>query len=168
LTRRINAAAEEWSPVRVLVEDKASGQSVVQTLKAETGLPVVPVRAEGSKVSRAESVTGLFEAGKVLLPHNEPSWLEPWTQEHLRFGSGGRHDDQVDTTAHALRHLRERARNTGGGVAGVIVHGPREERADDPDERRARRAREMEADREEARMQQPNLDLPWGHPHAFD
>jgi predicted phage terminase large subunit-like protein len=122
LVRQIVTAAEEWSPERVLVEDRASGQSVVQTLKAETGLPVVPVKAEGSKVSRAESVTGLFDAGKVLLPANDPAWLEPWVQEHVKFGSGGGHDDQVDTTAHALRHLRERARNGGGGVAGVLYY----------------------------------------------
>jgi predicted phage terminase large subunit-like protein len=120
LVRRIKAAAEEWNPERVLIEDKASGQSVVQTLKAETGLPVVPVPAEGSKVSRAESVTGIFEAGKVLLPANDPAWLELWVQEHVKFPAA--HDDQVDTSAHALRHLRERMRIGGGGVAGVLYY----------------------------------------------
>jgi hypothetical protein len=32
------------------------------------------------------------------------------------------HDDMVDTTAHALRHLRDRARMGGGGVAAVLYY----------------------------------------------
>lgn len=164
LVRAIKAAAEEWSPERVLVEDKASGQSVVQTLKAETNLPVVPVPAEGSKMSRAESVTGLFEAGKVLLPPNDPAWLEPWVQEHVRFPA--RHDDQVDTTAHALRHLREQLGRGGGGVAGVVVfeRGGFPATPDDPVERRDHRRHEVEAERAAARDEFPYDDLPWGFP----
>jgi predicted phage terminase large subunit-like protein len=128
LVQAIKEAAAEWSPERVLVEDKASGQSVVQTLKQETGLPVVPVPAEGSKISRAESVTGLFEAGKVLLPDQSPSWLHDWIEEHVKF-PGGKHDDQVDTTSHALRWLRG-SKKSGGRVAGVVHHAtPRQRRS---------------------------------------
>jgi hypothetical protein len=90
-------------------------------LKTETGLPVIPVGATESKIARAESVTGIFEAGKVLLPPHDPAWLEPFIQEHLRF-PGGKNDDQVDSSAHALRHLRGLARTRGGGVAGVVVY----------------------------------------------
>jgi predicted phage terminase large subunit-like protein len=119
LVAAIKEEAAEWPSQRVLVEDKASGQSVVQTLKQETGLPVVPVPAEGSKVSRAESVTGLFEAGKVLLPEQSPPWLHDWIEEHVKF-PGGKHDDQVDTTAHALRWLRGAKRS--GGTSRLVVH----------------------------------------------
>ena len=99
LVRQIKTAAADWSPERILVEDKASGQSVVQTLKDETGLPVVPVAAEGSKISRAESVTGLFEANKVLLPEQNPSWLSDWVEEHVKF-PGGKHDDRRQGRRH--------------------------------------------------------------------
>jgi predicted phage terminase large subunit-like protein len=120
LVQAIKDEAAKWAPHRILVEDQASGQSVVQSLKAETGLPVVPVPAEGSKISRAESVTGLFEAGKVLLPEQSPAWLHDWIEEHVKF-PGGKHDDCVDTTSHALRWMRGSSK-TGGTVAGVVTH----------------------------------------------
>lgn len=43
-------------------------------------------------------------------------------QEHVKFGSGGGHDDQVDTTVHALRHLCDRQRRGGGGVAATLYY----------------------------------------------
>jgi len=57
-------------------------------------------------VSRAEAVSPLFEAGKVLLPAGRPGWLEPWIEEHANFPRG-RHDDQVDSTSLALDRLRD-------------------------------------------------------------
>jgi len=47
----------------VLVEDKASGQSLIQELKNDSNLPIVPVKIDSDKTSRAIAVTGIVEAG---------------------------------------------------------------------------------------------------------
>jgi predicted phage terminase large subunit-like protein len=106
LLRAVEVEAAEWRPDAILIEDTAAGQSAVQSLRQTSRLPVVAVKPEGSKVSRAEAVSPLFEAVEVLLPAARPAWLEPWVEEHANFPRG-RHDDQVDTTSLALARLRE-------------------------------------------------------------
>lgn len=90
----------------LLVEDASSGIALIQELRRSTAIPVVAIKATQSKVVRAESVTPLFEAGKVVLPESVP-WLDAWIEEHIAF-PGGRHDDQVDTTSGALERLKGR------------------------------------------------------------
>ena len=70
LQKAIVSQAAIHQPRRIYVEDKASGQSAVQQLRRETKLPIIPMKAENDKVSRANAVTGLVEAGKVVLPAN--------------------------------------------------------------------------------------------------
>ncbi len=77
----------------------------MQALQSWTQLPVIPVPARGSKISRVESLTPLYESGRVVLPQRAP-WLEAYVQEFLGF-PGGRHDDQVDATAIALTGASE-------------------------------------------------------------
>lgn len=100
--------------VPVVVEDKASGQSAIQTLSrplptlsgtALPALPVIafPVNAGESKIARAQGVTPLVEAGRVFLPLDAP-WVEDFIVEHERFPNAA-HDDQVDTTSMALARL---------------------------------------------------------------
>jgi predicted phage terminase large subunit-like protein len=97
LHRRDNASA-------VLVEDKASGQSLIQMLRKDTPLPVKPVKVDSDKEARAYAVTPLIEAGRVFLPENAP-WLYDFIEELSSFPSG-EHDDQVDSTTQALNYMR--------------------------------------------------------------
>lgn len=117
LLAAIEREAAEHSPTAILVEDAAAAQSAIQVLRRETSLPIVPVKAEGTKVSRAEAVSPLFESGKVLLPEQEPAWLGDWVEEHVTFDAG-KHDDQVDTTSMALKRLRGRGR---GGSGAIVI-----------------------------------------------
>lgn len=106
--------------IRLVIEDRASGQSAIQSLGKVTytasgplpALPVVPfpVKASESKVSRAEGVTAHVEGGRAFIP-NYAEWLDDWLLEHERFPLGT-HDDWVDTTSMALRRLL--ARGSGG------------------------------------------------------
>lgn len=99
--------------IRLVIEDRASGQSAIQTLKQPVftsggmlpALPIVayPVTSSESKVSRAEGVTGIVEGGRAFVP-DYAEWLEDWISEHERFPLGA-HDDYVDTTSMALRRL---------------------------------------------------------------
>ena len=107
LKRVLISQAEEWKPNAVLVEDRASGQSLLQELKSATAYPVLPIKVDSDKVSRAQAVTAMVEAGNVYLPEDAP-WLSDYLDELACFPTGV-HDDAVDSTTQALNYLRERA-----------------------------------------------------------
>jgi predicted phage terminase large subunit-like protein len=94
LKRQAVTLAERWSPHYVLIEDAASGQSLIQALKAETRLPILPVKPMGDKVARASAVSPLVESGRVYLPESA-SWLADLIDEACAFPASP-HDDQVD------------------------------------------------------------------------
>ena len=95
-----------FKPQAVLVEDKASGQSLIQELKRETRIPLLPISVDADKVSRAHAVTPLIEAGNVWLPETAP-WLNNYLNELSAFPSG-KHDDQVDATTQFLNWVTNR------------------------------------------------------------
>ena len=71
LKRVLASLAEQWNPNAILVEDRASGQSLIQELKNSTVLPIIPVRVDSDKQTRAQAVTPLMEAGKIFLPGSQ-------------------------------------------------------------------------------------------------
>jgi predicted phage terminase large subunit-like protein len=93
----------KWKPSAVLIEDKASGQSLLQELRRNSTLPVLPVKVDADKLSRAAAVTPYVEAGRVFLPDGAP-WVVDFIDEHADFPSGV-YDDMVDCTSMALRFL---------------------------------------------------------------
>jgi predicted phage terminase large subunit-like protein len=103
LKRICIAAAERDHPANMLIEDAASGQSLIQELKRETRLPITPVKADKDKVVRAFAVTPLIESGRVYLPEYAP-WLHDYVEELSAFPNG-EHDDQVDSTTQALTKM---------------------------------------------------------------
>jgi predicted phage terminase large subunit-like protein len=113
LKRQVGQQADAWRPSEILVEDKASGQSLIQELKTATSYPVIAVKADRDKETRASSVTGYFEAGRVLFPEGA-SWLSDLEDELASF-PGGLHDDQVDAISQALNRMRD-----SGGFFGVV------------------------------------------------
>ena len=106
LRRMIAEKADQYKPRGILIEDAASGQSVIQDLRRNTPLPILSERPKGSKEDRADAISHFFEAGRVFLP--EQPWVETWIEEHLVFPHGA-NDDQVDTTSMALGRLALRA-----------------------------------------------------------
>lgn len=104
LKRAAVALFDRDKPNVVLVEDKASGQSLIQEMQRHTKIPILPVRVDSNKVARANSVTPIIESGKVLLPENAP-WLIDYIDELSAFPNAA-HDDQVDSTTQALHFMR--------------------------------------------------------------
>jgi predicted phage terminase large subunit-like protein len=84
---------------RKLVEDKANGSAIIETLKSVLQ-GVIPVDPEGGKEARANAVAPQIEAGNVYLPEGAP-WLDEFITE-CAFFPKGRHDDQVDALTQAL------------------------------------------------------------------
>ena len=101
----MTSLAEQWKPKAILVEDRASGQSLIQELKSSTALPIIPVKSMRDKQSRAQAVTPLMEAGKIFLPEGAP-WVSDFVEEMACFPNGA-HDDIVDSTTQALNYLRD-------------------------------------------------------------
>ncbi|MBN8531749.1 MAG: phage terminase large subunit [Alphaproteobacteria bacterium] len=106
LRRRVIALAQAWNPQAVLIEDKGSGQSLIQELRSATRLPVVAVRPRQDKVTRLAAVSPLIEAGKLALPRGAV-WAAEFEMELLAFPHGA-HDDQVDALSQYLTWARDR------------------------------------------------------------
>jgi predicted phage terminase large subunit-like protein len=104
LKRAFVEQAERWCPSEILIEDKSSGQSLIQELKTSTNFPVIPIKVDSDKTSRASAVTGFFESGRVLFP-KEAEWLQTVEDELCAFPRGA-HDDCVDSISQALNRLR--------------------------------------------------------------
>jgi predicted phage terminase large subunit-like protein len=103
LKRVLASLAEQWKPNAVLIEDRASGQSLIQELKTSSTLPIVPVKVDSDKLARAQAVTPVLEAGKVFLP-DSGHWVSDFIDELAAFPSG-LHDDLVDSMTQALSEL---------------------------------------------------------------
>ena len=105
LKRMAKALYDKWKPSIVLIEDMASGQSLTQEMKRDTKIPVkaIPV-AEGDKITRANFVSPLIEAGRGFLP-KEATWLADFLDETSNFPNS-EYSDQVDAMSQALNYLR--------------------------------------------------------------
>jgi predicted phage terminase large subunit-like protein len=89
------------------IEDKASGQSLLQELRRHSGVSVIPHKVVHDKVARVHAVTPLIESGRVYLPTDAP-WYDDFIEETLQFPSGT-HDDQVDCLSMGLDILSKTA-----------------------------------------------------------
>lgn len=103
LKRRMIALNIQWRGRglrSIYVEDKASGQSLIQELKRESGVAITPYRVSKDKVARLNAVLPLIEGGRVFLPESAP-WLDAFHEECQSFPSGT-HDDQIDALSIGL------------------------------------------------------------------
>jgi predicted phage terminase large subunit-like protein len=91
------------------IEDKASGQSLIQELKRESGVAVIPYRVNRDKVARVNTITPLIEGGRVYLPERAP-WLDDFLSEATQFPAGA-HDDMVDAVTLGLDVLSRMAQS---------------------------------------------------------
>lgn len=85
----------------VLMEDKANGPAVIQTLQKE--LFCIPVNPKGGKAARVHAVSPMIEAGHVFLPE-KALWLEEFLDQWTAFPAAA-HDDMVDSSTQALSWL---------------------------------------------------------------
>ena len=119
LKKKVVELYEREKPNEVLIEDKASGQSLIQELQRNTRLPVKVIKVESDKISRVHSVTPLIEAGKVILPKSK-QWIKTFIDECEEFPNG-EFDDIVDTMSQFL--INEKGLQSGDYKG--IIHLPR-------------------------------------------
>lgn len=89
----------------VLVEDKASGTGLLQTVGRNSPLPLTPVQRSTDKLTRAMDTAPQLKAGKVYLPEGAP-WIVEFIAEHSLFSADDshKHDDIVDNTMDAVSY----------------------------------------------------------------
>lgn len=106
--KAVKLMAEEYPKgLRKLVEDKANGPAVIDSLKS-TVSGLVPVEPDGSKVARAHAITAVWEAGNIFLPHKDIApWIVDTVAEITTFPVGA-NDDVVDAMTQGLRDLYQR------------------------------------------------------------
>lgn len=98
-------------PDRVLVEAKASGQSLIQDLRLAR-IPVVAYNPGASdKIARAHQAAPTLELELLWIPESQKnpgqpvSWAQPFLRQLAKFPVA-EHDDYVDTFSQAIIHLK--------------------------------------------------------------
>ena len=95
---------------RIYVEPKASGKSIVQQMKRNTGLNIIEDKPPTQdKISRVNSVSAIIEAGRVCLMDGR--YVTDLLEECAAFPNAA-HDDRVDTLVMALDKYTNRAKRT--------------------------------------------------------
>jgi len=97
-------AYDEWEPDVVLIEKKASGQSLLQDLRM-AGVPVLAYSPDRDKVARAHASSALLEDGRIYYPSDKK-----WAKELIEIISAfpaHPNDDVVDTCTQAWLRLRK-------------------------------------------------------------
>jgi len=93
-----------YNPDNVVVESKASGQSLIQTLQRDLpNLPISPFTPQGDKIDRAVAITSYISSGKVFLL--KAPWNQDLTNQCTVFPLGS-HDDIVDSATQGLLYAK--------------------------------------------------------------
>jgi predicted phage terminase large subunit-like protein len=115
LKRTIIEQAAKYRTNMVIIEDKASGQSIIQDLAIETNIHIKKYRPVKDKITRFAATIPYFESGRILVPENAP-WLNIFMQEIMAFPNS-QHDDIVDSLSQFIdviksyRHMLPRIRS---------------------------------------------------------
>ena len=93
----------------LLIEDKASGQSLVQDARQDTRLPVKPIEPDGDKIVRANVCVPYVESGRLYGPMDPDTGLpEPWFVEfceNLYSFPNAEFKDDMDALTQGIKYL---------------------------------------------------------------
>ncbi|MCH9754000.1 MAG: phage terminase large subunit [Alphaproteobacteria bacterium] len=104
LKEKVLQMYNKWNPSKILIEDKSSGQVLLQDLKrCNYSMPLVPIKVTKDKFLRFASVSPLFEYNRVFID-NEATWCDEYKKEILSFPNSI-NDDQVDSTSQYLNYI---------------------------------------------------------------
>jgi len=95
---------EQYTSDFVIIEDKASGQSLIPELR-KRGLPVVTYTPTRDKMFRLQSTTPYFQAQRIWIP-KEKHWAQEVVDEVCAFPKAP-HDDMTDTVSQAVLWMRD-------------------------------------------------------------
>lgn len=105
LRKAFESMYEKYKPDCILIEDKSSGQSLIQDFKFNNKYSIIPINPDKDKVTRMSAVSPIIEAGNVYIP-NKSSWLMDFENEIIKFPNGA-HDDICDSVSQYLDYIRK-------------------------------------------------------------
>ncbi len=105
LKKQAKSLYHQYLPSKILIEDKASGQSLIQDLRAEGMKNIVSCKPVTDKITRLATCMDLFEAGKVLIPAT--GYHSYIVQKQLLNFPGSKHDDIVDSISQFLNYIKK-------------------------------------------------------------
>ena len=101
--RKIKVLRAKYPQVGItLIEDKANGTAIIQTLKSEI-MGIMPVSPDLSKEARVNAISFYIECGNVYLP-KDANWTFDFIEQCAKFPNDV-HDDMVDSMSQALSRL---------------------------------------------------------------
>lgn len=118
LRKQLEIQYLKYRPNVILIEDRDSGQALLQAAQQETSLPVIGIYPDMDKVIRAQAVSPWHESGRVWVP-----WITPETQwvgdliENAAMFPNALWKDEIDTMSQALAYIMTMA------IGGRIQHG---------------------------------------------
>ena len=87
----------------VLIEDKANGSAVIETLRKEI-MGIIPIEPKGGKEARVHAISPIIESGNVYLP-KYATFTEEFVEQFSAFPLGA-NDDMVDACSQALARFK--------------------------------------------------------------
>jgi predicted phage terminase large subunit-like protein len=102
LIAKVKDLYNRWKPTKILIEKKASGHSLLQSMRRETRLPVIEVNVKNDKFLRATECSPQFECGNVYFPEGA-HFLSEMVDELEEFPQV-EHDDVTDSITQYLNN----------------------------------------------------------------
>jgi|LauGreDrversion4_2_1035121.scaffolds.fasta_scaffold01321_12 predicted phage terminase large subunit-like protein len=106
----------KYKPNYFFIEDKSSGESLIQEFKNKKfvnptngtleQISIIATMPKASKEDRLEAVKYFFANGKVKIPE-QAKWVAEWQYELSNFPNT-KHDDRVDSITHLLLEVKKR------------------------------------------------------------
>lgn len=87
---------------KIYIEGKASGKSIIQTLKQQTSFNIIEIQPKGSKLERKHSCSPYFESGRIII--NRDIKYKDDLIEQLIFDNT-KHDDILDVVTMAIDNM---------------------------------------------------------------
>ena len=105
LKKKALGYADRDNPDAILIEDKSSGMALIQDIKADTKLPIIPIEPCGDKVTRLDTCSPIVEAGNVYLPESA-TWLVDLENDLCNFPNIPK-KDVVDAFSQFLNWIKK-------------------------------------------------------------
>lgn len=103
LCRKVQTLYNFHKPDGVIIEKKASGQSLIQEMRRR-GLPVLEYTPDTDKLNRVHACTSFFESGRIWFPDTQ--WAFELISDLTKFPSISKRD-LVDTVSQAILWMRD-------------------------------------------------------------
>ncbi|MDR0774154.1 MAG: phage terminase large subunit [Rickettsia sp.] len=107
LKSQVEKLAKKYCPRYILIEDKASGQQVIQDLRLDGVVNIVAIKPKLDKITRFSSVLTLFQSSAVALP-KQSAFNTTLLNELLSFPHC-KNDDIVDSVSQFLNFIKKQS-----------------------------------------------------------